>query len=151
MRAAITAVVLTLALSSVGAAQDGVRLGYFGGLTAATQHQAGLIGGFSVTVPTPLSFAAVRAEGLFQQALYRDFLVMADVLVTPLPSRPAFYGIAGYGFYLDGGGDVGPMNWAWNAGAGVDVGRISRVPIFLEYRSFFARSQFSTFSVGVHF
>lgn len=151
MRKTMTAAALTLALSSAGAAQEGVKLGYFGGLTAATQHQTGLIGGFNITVPTPLSFAAIRAEALFQQALYRDFFGMADVLVTLLPSRPAFYGIAGYGFFLDGGGDAGPLNWAWNAGAGVDVGRISAVPIFLEYRSFFARGQFSIFSLGVHF
>lgn len=66
--------------------------------------------------------------------------------LTPLPSRPAFYGIGGAGTFLDDG-----ANFAWSAGAGVDLGQLGTLPFFLEYRAFFARDQFSVLSFGVSF
>lgn len=152
MLKAIPVALIVLAYSaSPLAAQDRVQLGYFAGFTAENGNHSGLAGGLSAAVPTPLSFAALRVEGMFQQARVRDLFAMANVLVTPVASRPTFYGIAGYGFFLDGGGDIGPVHWAWNAGGGVDLARRTSLPIFIEYRTFFARDQFSALSVGVHF
>ena len=42
-------------------------------------------------------------EGIFQQAEYRDIFLMGSLKLTPVPSRPAFYAIAGAGTYLDNG------------------------------------------------
>lgn len=152
MLRAITVAALLVGFSAGNlVAQERVQFGYFAGFTAETLNQSGLAAGLSATVPTPISFAALRLEGMFQQARVRDIFVMANVLVTPLASRPTFYGTGGYGFFLDGGGDLGPINWAWNAGAGVDLAHRISVPIFIEYRTFFARDQFSALTFGVHF
>ena len=74
----------------------------------------------------------------------------ADLHIT---HKPIGSPIAGFGAYLDGdNGDLGgPFNSVWAAGAGVDLSRSTSLPIFMEYRVFFSRDQFSGLTLGVHF
>jgi hypothetical protein len=140
------AVVSVLLVVGPAEAQEGIRFGYGSGFTAENGKPMGLAASVSAEFATFIPVLDVRLEGIFQQAEYRDLFFMTSLKLTPVPSRPALYGIAGAGTYLDNG-----ANFAWSAGAGVDLGELTRLPLFLEYRTFFAREQFSSLTVGVHF
>lgn len=148
MRATVWVGVLSLLLiSNPVEAQEGIRFGYASGFSAEAGNRAmGLAASVQAEFDTFLPVLDLRLEGIFQQAEYRDIFLMSSLVLKPVPSHPALYAIAGAGTYLDDG-----ANFAWSAGAGIDLGELTNVPVFLEYRTFFAREQFSSLTVGVHF
>lgn len=145
-RCTFVAVAILIWMAAPMEAQDGVRPGLATGFTVENGNRLGLAASLHVEVPVAAPLLDVRLEGMFQQARFRDLFFMGSAKLWPLASRPAFYGIAGVGTYLDNG-----ANFTWSAGAGVDLGTLSSAPLFLEFRSFFARDQFSTIWLGVNF
>lgn len=124
----------------------GFRFTYATGFTVANEQPMGLSLSLGAETATPFPALRLRFEGMFQQDQVRDIFGMASVELLPLGPTSPFYGLAGLGFHLDDG--IVP---SWSAGAGVDLGKVTRLPFFLEYRLFFARTQFSSLSFGVHF
>lgn len=145
-RCTLVTVAILLWMAAPVEAQDGVRPGFATGFTAENTNRMGLAASLQVEFPIAAPLLDIRLEGMFQQARFRDLFLMVSAKLSPLASRPAFYGIAGVGTYLDNG-----ANFTWSAGAGVDLGELSSVPLFMEFRSFFARDQFSSIWLGVNF
>lgn len=124
----------------------GFRFAYAAGLTSGIQASPGLSLSLGADMATPLSVLRFRLEGGFVQRRSHDVFGLASLTLSPLGARSPFYVAGGLGSYVYNG-----VNRAGMIGSGIDMGKLTRLPLFLEYRAFLGRTEFSVLSIGVHF